>query len=603
MSGEASKGGMDLESAYNLHRDEIRNFANLAAALLGYNLAQLDGAERLKECHRLLVLHPYAYPFALDLSLRLPAPMAITWLRRLRETFYAREDVQTDIDQFQIWRMQPVQALQTVLRIFAGGRPFLPSALAFLDCKYPTLGRAIRNSLSRPGQNIYAKAWQWLRCLVGKLALFIADDSLLRFYLRHASKDTRPELSASLSASLAALALAAKNASGRVLRNPFPSLPFVDDAHEPDSRDLPGLDIVTVIWGDDYIRLFGNINAPSFLASGNLPALSRKFAARMLFYTRREDAQKIRSLPVYQQLRRLAAARFIFIDSILSQQEGVGLRFADKYAPMTACHNHALPYAALDGRYLFFNFPDMVWQNDCLAQLSALVEKGKTHIFYYPGPYLAQESAEKCFSEFVRDNVLDLDNRRMREICATHRHPASRLFLPDAPLRYFGAIMQARLAQATGLAINMACFGPLLLKPEVPLTSRSTIDDDQPIWPLLNPECLEVISGNASLCAASLEKKSGQDGAMRWPPYTEESFAHDLRLGLRLWNRLFFSLTGRYYGTDSGDETQWQKVCANASLDAEKVQNLNGHKLPVPPLELFLAGVDKYLVMRQQAIG
>ena len=69
---------LSSNSGYLLHEDEVRQFANLAASMLGQRLDSLNGEERIRACHALLEQHPYAYPFALELSLCLPSAMAIT---------------------------------------------------------------------------------------------------------------------------------------------------------------------------------------------------------------------------------------------------------------------------------------------------------------------------------------------------------------------------------------------------------------------------------------------------------------------------------------------------------------------------------------------
>ena len=86
---------------------EIQNYADLTAGMLGYTLPPCAGQERIRRCHKILSKYPYAYPLALELSLLLPSAMAITWLRAIHSTFYARADVLEEIDTFLVWRMSP----------------------------------------------------------------------------------------------------------------------------------------------------------------------------------------------------------------------------------------------------------------------------------------------------------------------------------------------------------------------------------------------------------------------------------------------------------------------------------------------------------------
>ncbi len=582
--------------------EEIRRFADLTAAMLGHNLEKLEGEERLKVCHALLEQHPYAYPFALELSLRLPSAMAITWLRKLRETFYALDDVQDEIDPFQIWRMQPVQALTTALRHAERANFFLPGVMGYLLEHRPVLASCLQ-SKQKQNQGRSSFFYQGMIQLLYRLCaspILPLKEFLLRFYMRHDTKD-RPGSRLHRICTWLLAYLLANRKSGIVPKIvQFASMPLPNMEESSTSPQAVGqlIEVVTVIWGEKYVQRWAELNAPSLLASGNIPTLAQDMSVCLVFYTTSQDKDRIRALPVYQRLRQYASVRFMLMDRMLheSAHDLLGLRFADKYVPMSAAHNHCIRLASKNKNFLFFNFPDIVWQNNFFEKIIQLIQKGKTNIYYYSGPYLELESARKHFLGLIKDGVLSVDNQEMRDICARYRHPSALLEYRRATLRYFGAIMRMySTGRKTGDIIHMSCYVPLVIRAEHTFYTRSTIDADHLIYPLLNADSIEIISDNISLCVASLDSLESQDNAMRWPPYNMERFSKDFRLGMRLWNKIFFSRSFRFYAEDTGNNLDWRETEEFAEHDIKEVLQFRHEDIPVPPLELFLLGAREYL--------
>ncbi|MTJ93005.1 MAG: hypothetical protein F8N36_09105 [Desulfovibrio sp.] len=596
------------DPGYLLHEDEVRQFADLAASMLGQRLDSLNGEERIRACHALLEQHPYAYPFALELSLRLPPAMAITWLRKLRETFYAQEDVQNEIDPFQIWRMPPIQALTTALRHSERAGFFLPGVMAYLQEHRPALARCFQ---MKRGNNKPDGTFQTCcgRLLQGIGRLFyracaapgqMLPEPLLRFYMRHDTKDRSGNPPQRMATWFLAYILANRQVETQRerLRRGAVALPAEEEPSTGGQQaSEKSIDVVTVIWGKTYVERWAEINAPTLLAPGNIPAMAKKMSVCLVFYTTHEDRDRIRSLPVYRRLKQFAAIRFVIMDSMLrdTAHDLLGLRFADKYAPMTAAHNHCMRHAAQKGRYVFFNFPDIIWQKDFFEKISARIKSGKTHIFYYSGPYTELEAVQKNIKKFLDDDVLAISNEGLREICSKYRHTSSLLNYDNSPLRYFGAIMRMYRIKTHGDIIHMACFVPIILKPDPNIYTRTTIDADHPISPLLPPQQMEIITDNVSLCVASMDPRAAQDNAMRWPPYDLASFARDFRLGMNLWNRIFFSLPCRFYSGAISSEEEWGKAHQTASREVKEILHFGSKALPVPPAEIFTAGARNFL--------
>lgn len=590
------------QQGYALYAQEVREYAALVAATLGCELDGLEDEERIRACHALLQQHPYAYPLALELSLQLPAAMAITWLRKLCAAFYAREDVQDEIDAFLVWRMSPMQGLMTALRHAERRGWFLQGVQGYLDEKHPLLARYVRRrrqwdmrdkpSLAARLDTLLQKVCRWLwpvgRETSPKYSGFIS------FYLRHDTAQKPGHAPARLLTWILMRFLSCRVGAGdAAFRREWMDLPFVEipgpkrmHGHEP------RLDVVTVIWGEAYVRSFFSFSAPSLLAEGNLPAAAAKSNLRLVFYTTREDMARLRAHPLLTRLGEYATLRFVFIERILKDTaaELLGMRFADKYLAMTAAHNHCLRIAALEDRYVFCNFPDILWQKDYITRLLDMAAQGKKQIFAYSGPYTCMESVREELENHMEQDAIALDNSALRALCHKHRHPFAQLFYEGAPLRYFGALMRLYDVGGEGFIAHMACHVPVLLKPDMGVAIRGTIDYDYPLSPKMRSKEIAIVLNNAELCMASLEPEQGQNGAMRWPPYDIASFIGDFRAGMRLWNRIFFSLPCRFYsGAGEGADT-WDSVETASRTEAAKILTHGSQAVPVPPVELFLQG-------------
>ena len=62
------------------------------------------------------------------------------------------------------------------------------------------------------------------------------------------------------------------------------------------------LHLITVVWGNEFLKTFLNITLPSQLSEGNIPALDKKCIPIYYIYTRSEDHPKIISSLIYQKL-------------------------------------------------------------------------------------------------------------------------------------------------------------------------------------------------------------------------------------------------------------------------------------------------------------
>lgn len=141
---------------------------------------------------------------------------------------------------------------------------------------------------------------------------------------------------------------------------------------EPGRRMAERLKVkfLTVIWGARYIDEFARISLPSYLAEGNLPALSAGADLEVLVMTSRASVPAFEGKPAFEALRRLCPVRFIFIDDLITTGVyGVTLTLA--YARGIADSGEAQT-----GTTFVFMNSDFVLADGALATLLARLEAG-----------------------------------------------------------------------------------------------------------------------------------------------------------------------------------------------------------------------------------
>lgn len=114
--------------------------------------------------------------------------------------------------------------------------------------------------------------------------------------------------------------------------------------------------MLVALWGEAYIRLFGQSCLPTLLAAGNLPALAARHDVDLVFLTAEADSQHFANLPEYAVLRTIVNVELQSIDEILSEwwhptsnAYGIVLTMAFHQGIM------AMGDAQLDTHFIFWN--------------------------------------------------------------------------------------------------------------------------------------------------------------------------------------------------------------------------------------------------------
>jgi hypothetical protein len=173
---------------------------------------------------------------------------------------------------------------------------------------------------------------------------------------------------------------------------------------------------VTVLWGDWHRNIFLDVNLPTMLSPGNLPALAAGVDCEYLVYTTSKDALQMTRNRVFQQLRSIVPVSLrLFLPS----------RTKNIFSLQHEIWQAATERARRHGAFILLMPPDVAWADGSFACLRAALEAGKRALFMtYPrvvsetiGPAMAEHfplSAGQARTIAAKDMVA---------LAVTHIHP------------------------------------------------------------------------------------------------------------------------------------------------------------------------------------
>lgn len=182
----------------------------------------------------------------------------------------------------------------------------------------------------------------------------------------------------------------------------------------------PKVSFLTVIWGEAYIERFASLALPSFLAPGNLPALSQLVDLEVVIMTQRDDIAFFEKHPAYRRLKALCPVRFVEIDDLVANGVyGVTLTLA--YLRPIAQMGEKM----LERHFLFMN-ADFVLADGSLRSLAQHILAGRA-IVLGPSFRAAAEDVEPALHALIdqENGVLAVPPRKLTELSIQHPHPTT----------------------------------------------------------------------------------------------------------------------------------------------------------------------------------
>jgi Fasciclin domain len=172
----------------------------------------------------------------------------------------------------------------------------------------------------------------------------------------------------------------------------------------------------TVFWGDWHRDMFLDVNLPTLLAAGNLPALTREVSCEYLIYTTSKDAVRMISNSAYQRLRSLMPVEIRLFKPSKTKHP------VDLHQDIWGV---ATKRAQSRGAFILLMPPDVCWANGSFTQLRNALVAGKRAIFM-TYPRVVSETIVPAMQEhFPRgtDGAMNIPPRDMMALAITHIHP------------------------------------------------------------------------------------------------------------------------------------------------------------------------------------
>jgi hypothetical protein len=182
----------------------------------------------------------------------------------------------------------------------------------------------------------------------------------------------------------------------------------------------------TVVWGPWHTGIFLDVNLPSLLASGNLPAFSAQHSIKYRIFTSRRDSERISSHPAFKK-----AQEYVEFELIVCAVEGTN----DPIGIHHRLWRRSIFEARDAGAMILFVPPDVAWSNGAFRHVADLVSSGKKAIFM---TYMrvVSETCAPAVQERYRANdglTIDASSRQLVETAFQYIHPLTLTYLRDSP--------------------------------------------------------------------------------------------------------------------------------------------------------------------------
>jgi hypothetical protein len=182
----------------------------------------------------------------------------------------------------------------------------------------------------------------------------------------------------------------------------------------------------TVVWGDWHTGLFLDVNLPSLLASGNLPAFTLRHDVKYRILTTAKDARRIEASPSYRRACEIAELALVRCD----------VREVEN--PFHMHHllwRRSIEEAKAARAMILFVPPDVIWADGSYAHVAEIAPQGKKAIFM---TYLRVVS-ESCVPAVIaahrrpNDPIIQASPREFVDMAFRHMHPLTWTYLRDSP--------------------------------------------------------------------------------------------------------------------------------------------------------------------------
>jgi len=180
------------------------------------------------------------------------------------------------------------------------------------------------------------------------------------------------------------------------------------------------------VWGDRYVDRWLRWSLPSLMADGNLPALARRAEVTVQVVTRPQDAARLGTTELVDELCRLVRTEIVEID---------GLRSG--YGGMSRGNLVSLRAAATEQAAFCFGWADVIWPDGAFGVVADLTLSHRAVLGW--GCVLAETGVAAELDAARKDSRLVVTGRQMARLVLDHPHATLRgsevgdSFVPSGP--------------------------------------------------------------------------------------------------------------------------------------------------------------------------
>lgn len=269
---------------------------------------------------------------------------------------------------------------------------------------------------------------------------------------------------------------------------------------------------ISAVWGARYIQDFCQASLPSYLAAGNLPALSGMCDLEILILTDEVSVPIFKRTPLFEDLRKICAVRFILIDDLIVKgQYGVTLTLAYARAVMDSGEAQTETY------FIFMN-SDFVLSDGSLLHLGERMKAGEPCIM---APSLRGRQTELT-AQLRRqydpvNRTLSLRPREMVRMTFDHLHPTvvAKMVTQDHITCTTTNQLYWQVDESTLLGRHYLIF-MLAIKPERPMPLVTSYCDYGFVPELVPSGDFSIIDDSDSFYMLELQPADQEAESLRW---------------------------------------------------------------------------------------
>lgn len=223
-------------------------------------------------------------------------------------------------------------------------------------------------------------------------------------------------------------------------------------------------DVVTAVWGAEFIELFLELCIPNQLSPGNLPALPH--GSRYRIFTPRADVPLLSSHRGLDPVRQLLPVEIVEVDMTDADRAARPRERWNTHKRMIACHRKAAADAAVEGRALIFLAPDFILSEGTIAGLVRMHREGARAVMTMN----LRLDRDAFLADPVRRNGnAALVPRELVSVAMRHLHPWTQSLMTDSastsdnPTSVYWPVRSAGVLE--GVLVRTLYLHPMLVDP------------------------------------------------------------------------------------------------------------------------------------------